>query len=145
MAEKRAQPQQPLPQQQRLTAPLPPLPRRSPSLPQRDYLRDVGGEGCWEFDAEITEGAGALIVRSDSSGTWWFGVAETGDDRGEHVKEDLWKRTGIRTGYIVSVFGEWGKGSGRRRPTRPRREWVREKKTHHLPGSNMFDTSTYYV
>ena len=49
------------------------------------------------------------------------------DDEGEHGDEDLKKRTGIRTGYMVSIFGRWGKEPGRRRLTSPRRERVRKK------------------
>ena len=39
----------------------------------------------------MTEGVGPLIARRDSSGMWWFGVGETGDDEGNYGKDDLWK------------------------------------------------------
>ena len=92
--------------------------------------RDVNGEGYWELDADITEGVGGLIARSDPSGRWWFGA---GDDEGEDGKEDLWKRTGVGTGYTVSVFGG------------PRRERAREKENHHLPASITLDTQARIV
>ena len=99
LTEKRAQPQpQQQRQQQRLTAPLPPLPWPTPLSHQQDDLQDVNGEGYWKFDAEMTEGVGALIVTSDSSGAWWFGVGEAGGGEGMHDKEDMWKRAGIGTG-----------------------------------------------
>ena len=66
---------------------------------------------------------GALVARSDSSGTW----CDVRDDEGEHGDEDLKKRTAIGTGYMVSIFGSWGKEPVRRRLTQPRRERVREE------------------
>ena len=48
------------------------------------------------------------------------------DEDGGHGKEDLWKRTGIGTGYMVSIFGGWGKEPDGRRLTKPIRERERE-------------------
>ena len=115
------QPQQQ--QQQQLPAKAPPTSRPPPTL------------------QELPAGLGALIARSDPFGTW-CGVR---DDAGEHGDEDLNKRTGISTGYMVSIFGGWAKEPGCRRPTRPRRERVREKENRHPPASIMLDTGTSFI
>ena len=84
---------------------------------------------------------GALVARSDSSGTW----CDVRDDEGEHGDEDLTKRTGIGTDYMVSIFGSWGKEPGRRRPTRKRRERAREEEHCRLPAKIMLDTGRYFI
>ena len=90
-------------QQQQPTAP--PTPRPPPKL------------------QALPAGLGAPIGRADSSET--FGVR----DDGERGEEELSKRTGIGTGYMVSVLVGCGKEPDGRRMTinRPRRERLREK------------------
>ena len=92
-------------QQQNIAGPLPSPPCPPPSSPPQDDLRDVNGKGHWEFSEDMTEDVGALVARSDSSGTW-CGVR---DDEGEHGDEGLKKRTGIGTGYMVGIFGPGGR------------------------------------
>ena len=100
-------------QQQTITGPLSSLPWPPPSSPQQDDLRGIYEKIHWEFNKDMTADVGVLVARSDSSETW-CGVR---DDEGEHGNEDLNNRTGIGTGYMVSIFGDWGKEPGRRRLT----------------------------
>ena len=88
-------------QQQNNTGPRPSLPWRPPSSPPLDDFRDVNENGNWGFNEEMTDDVGALVTKSDSCGTW-RGVK---DEKREDGDEDVKKRTGIGTGYMVGIFG----------------------------------------
>ena len=80
---------------------------------------------------------GALIARSASCGTRWFGILvdeeENGEEEGKRESEREKEWSGV--GGVYSIFGGWGKEPDGRRLTRPRRERERDrfKITRHLP------------